>query len=75
MLNSHTRIIRYLIKHGADVHAGNKAGNTPMHLACKEGNEQMIVLLIKCCQSDVLVDVNRYNQTPLDLAVSTKHPR
>ena len=75
MLNSHVRAIQYLVKHGADVHAGNKAGNTPMHLACKEGNEQMIVLLIKCCPDDVLEDVNKYNQTPLDLAVSSKHPK
>ena len=75
VLNCHLRIIQYLVKHGADVHAGDKAGNTPMHLACKEGNEEVIVSLIKCCRDDVLLDVNKYNQTPLDLAISTQHPR
>ena len=46
-----------------------------MHLACKEGNEEVIVSLIKCCRDDVLLDVNKYNQTPLDLGISTQHPR
>ena len=75
VLNSHVRIIKYLVRHGADVHAGDRGGNTPMHLACKEGNEQVITLLIKCCRDDLLVDVNNCNQAPLDLAISTKHPR
>ena len=40
-------MVRLLIENGADVHAVNRLGETPLHQADASGNEEMIRLLIE----------------------------
>lgn len=58
-----------LLKEGADVHVTDPLGQTPLHIAAGEGNEEIIKVLIKA-QAHVNVQ-DKYGDTPLHKAVDT----
>ncbi|KAL6616846.1 ankyrin repeat-containing domain protein [Neocallimastix sp. 'constans'] len=49
-------IIKYLIKHGADVNKENKNEETPLYCACQEGNEKIVKYLIECGADIKMID-------------------
>jgi ankyrin repeat protein len=58
-----TRIIKLLIKHGANIAGKDKFGNTPLHLAALDGKEYNIRILVK---AGAKLDVrNNWMKTPL----------
>lgn len=40
-------MVKFLIKHGADINARNKKGRTPLHYAARGGNLSVVKYLIK----------------------------
>ena len=74
--NKHAATIQYLVNHQRKLlHMNNKIGNSPMHEACKEGNEATIILLLKTLDEGLFLATNKNGQTPLDLLLASKHPR
>jgi len=56
-------IVRYLIKHGADINIKAKYGETPLFYACASGNENLVKYLI-----ELGADINeesKFGETPL----------
>ncbi|KAJ1484785.1 ankyrin repeat protein, partial [Baffinella frigidus] len=51
-------ITRLLIKRGADLNARNTQGWTPLHVACREGNEVLALLLVQN-GADVSAETNQ----------------
>lgn len=63
---NHLEVARLLIKHGADLEASSIQDQTPLHIACKHGNVDMVQFLI-----DSGADLNvqeRHGFTPLVIA-------
>jgi len=60
---------RLLLEHGASVHARNKDGRTPLHLASEHELYDVVALLIKF-GADVDAQDN-YNMTPLHCAIES----
>lgn len=58
-----------LIKSGASIDSQDKDGRTPLHLAIKEGKEQLIEFLIKNGASLQIQDKD--NKSPLDYAIGS----
>ena len=59
-------ILRLLIEKGADVDVKGRDGNTPLHLACKGGDEQAVRLLLESGATPGLRNGKR--ETPMDVA-------
>eukprot|EP00966_Prymnesium_polylepis_P169453 3918084-Prymnesium_polylepis.1 len=62
----HTPRAQLLVEHGADINAKAADGNSPLHLAAREGDPDAAEFLL-----DVGADpcqLNSQNQTPLDVA-------
>jgi ankyrin repeat protein len=57
-----------LILHGAYVHCKDVDGNTPMHIAARNGSEQCVRLLSKSWAAMHAISRNYAGHTPLDLA-------
>ncbi|KAL6637602.1 hypothetical protein ACP70R_025174 [Stipagrostis hirtigluma subsp. patula] len=60
-------IARYLLDHGADPNKTDDSGSVPLHLAAKNGNEEMIRLLLS---RGARVDIAISHGTPLHIAAS-----
>lgn len=60
--------VKALVKAGADVNAKNKFGDTPLHMAIKEGKEMVARFLIK--KGADYQAANDKGDTPVDMAVA-----
>ncbi len=69
--NGHKKIVELLIAKGADVNAKSKFENTPLNLAAFWGHKEIAELLIA---EGANVNANHGGHTPLDWAISRKHP-
>ena len=47
-LKGHLEVVKYLIKHGADIHAKDKFDKMPFHNACSKGHVEVAEYLISC---------------------------
>uniref|UniRef100_A0A1X7TR60 Uncharacterized protein n=1 Tax=Amphimedon queenslandica TaxID=400682 RepID=A0A1X7TR60_AMPQE len=56
------------------INVQDKDGNTPLHVACQHGRQNMVLLLLKASLSnnDLLI-TNKKGQTPLHLAAASGH--
>eukprot|EP00808_Paulinella_micropora_P014971 g19613.t1 len=66
--------VKVLLKHGANVNEGDDEGNTALHYAARDGNEQAIKVLLQC------KDINPYLRnndrlTALQLAAAQRGKR
>jgi ankyrin len=61
-----------LLEQGSDINAGNRYGQTPLHLAAKQGNSELIRLLL---EQGAVVDAaeNAAGYTPLHTAAAQGH--
>jgi ankyrin repeat protein len=66
---NNTRPVELLVEHGANVHARDSRGETPLHLASKVGSFKKMMLLLEK-GADVDAQDNE-NNTPLHLAASS----
>jgi ankyrin repeat protein len=66
--NEDVEIVKFLIASRADVNAKGRHGNTPLHRACENGNEDFVKVLVTN-GADVNVK-NELDQTPLCMARS-----
>lgn len=65
------KLVRFLIDRGADINFVAADGNTPLMLACREGNLAMVNLLI--VSGATTEAVNNNGETALQLAEKNKH--
>nr|WP_246168485.1 ankyrin repeat domain-containing protein [Wolbachia endosymbiont of Ctenocephalides felis wCfeT] len=49
-------VVKCLLEGGADIHATDKYGSTPLHFAAEEDNEEAVELLLKAGANVHLVD-------------------
>ena len=54
-------IVKYLLENGADVDATDKYETTPLHYACKEGNESIARTLVRAGANLDAKDVGRFD--------------
>lgn len=65
-----SKMIRYLIAHGADVRIQNKRGDTPLHDALIQNNLERFLMLLECMPADVDLNVaNSLGRTVLHSAI------
>ena len=69
--NGHKKIVELLIAKGADVNAKSKYTGTPLRAAAEKGHKEIAELLIA---EGANVNANHGGHTPLDWAISRKHP-
>ncbi|CAI9559328.1 unnamed protein product [Staurois parvus] len=61
-------VVKTLINQGCYVDFQDRHGNTPLHVACKDGNIPIVMAL---CEAKCNLDItNKYNRTPLHLAAN-----
>ena len=72
------REVKYLLDSPQDLHTTNlhvnaqdKDGNTPLHLACQKGKNDIVSLLVKSClSSSYFLIANKKGETPLHLVAA-----
>lgn len=64
-----TSLVKFLLKHGADVNTRNDMGSTPLHLAVRENHQTIITILLDFDKTDVNAK-DLAKMTPLHLAVT-----
>lgn len=67
-----TKTVSKQILQGASVHAQDSKGNTPLHLAAKSGDTDIVKLLLKIDGINVSAK-NDLKETPLHIAVNSKN--
>jgi ankyrin repeat protein len=67
----HPEVAQQLLRYGADVHAVEADGETPLHLAAYYGHLLVTELLLKCGAN--IDDRNEEGETPFDLASKEDH--
>jgi hypothetical protein len=68
-------IIKFLIKHGADVNLADRRGNTPLHLVMLQNPFKVMVYVMILIKSGADVNMtNIYGSTPLHLALRMSFP-
>ena len=67
--NSHPLIVRWALNNGADLNAQDYRGLTPLHVAAKQNNLDVIMVLMKNKNSTLKV-TDQQGETPLHLAVT-----
>ncbi len=66
---SHIKVMRFLLKNGADVNGKNALGDGPLHIAALKGRDRMISYLVK---KDANFDLrNNLGWTPLHKALAS----
>jgi ankyrin repeat protein len=71
-MNGHDKVVQVLLDHAAtefDLDDQNNDGNTPLHLAAKEGHVELVRVLLGCALELQLHAVNKDENTPLHLAI------
>lgn len=63
--NTPVKEVKLLLEYGADVHAVNQDGDTPLHEQCRYGNHAVAKLLLEY-EADISAKNNK-GKTPLDL--------
>jgi ankyrin repeat domain-containing protein 17 len=48
----HSRVVRLLLKEGANRNRGGKGGLTALHVACHCGHAKVVKLLAEVCRSE-----------------------
>ncbi|CAC5417201.1 TNNI3K [Mytilus coruscus] len=61
-------VLHYLLEHHAEAHGENIFGDTPLHLACYNANEEVVKQLISLTGPDSLVKENLFGEKPLHSA-------
>ena len=69
--NGHKHVAEDLIRHGGNINAMDKSGQSPLHLAAQHGHKQTVEVLLQH-GSDVNAR-NRRQETPLHLAAENGH--
>lgn len=64
-------MVKYLVKHGANINSINLAGNSPLCFATRGGNHKVIRFLIKKGADTSHVNVSKY--TALHIAAKEGH--
>jgi len=73
-VNGSLECLEYLIGVGADVNISNTYGMTALHWASKNGQDQMVELLLKSGATASLEAINdQYRNTPLHFAAGNRH--
>ena len=68
----YTKIVKFLLKMGADTNIKNHSSNTPLHLAARYEMEYIVMLLLHYnAQADVR---NNRNETAMDLTKNNLYP-
>ncbi|XP_042025226.1 ankyrin-1-like [Salvia splendens] len=67
VIGEHVKIVKFLVKHGAEISLPNIEGFTPLHYAVLKDNMELMEFLLR---KDALVDVDSVDGTPLQIAVS-----
>ena len=68
----YTKIVKFLLKMGADTNIKNHSGNTPLHLAAEYEMEYIVMLLL---HYNAQVDLrNNRNETAMDLTKNHSYP-
>ena len=71
LTHTHTHILKYLLKHGANVESIGNDQARPLYMAAQEGHAEIVRLLLK---HGAQVDAPRNNgATPLLIAVQKSH--
>ena len=68
----YTKIVKYLLKMGADANIKNHSGDTPLHLAAEYEMEYIVMLLLHY-NADIHVRNNR-NETAMNLTKNNSYP-
>lgn len=66
-------IIDVLLAGGADVHAGNVIGDTPLHMAAEFGHAEIATRLIEAGADVHTRNTGKDRETPLDRARKSGH--
>jgi serine/threonine-protein phosphatase 6 regulatory ankyrin repeat subunit B len=66
-------LMRLLHREGADINVQDESGDTPLHLACAEGNEAKIRTLLALSADPNIV--NEFGRRPLDTLLDYAHTR
>lgn len=74
VINDNTPLTRQLVDHGSDLSRPNTAGDTPLHIAVKEGNYDSVEFLLKQDVINVLA-TDKDGKTALQIAVENKSER
>eukprot|EP00127_Corallochytrium_limacisporum_P004656 Clim_evm10s172 gene=Clim_evmTU10s172 len=74
VLTSDTGSVKRLVRVGSlnrsDINAPNAEGETPLHLAAKQGNAELVEHLVAECRADVAAkNRSKHRETPLAVAV------
>lgn len=70
--NGHKNVCRVIINSGVKVNSSSRCEHTALHLAARHGHLEVVKLLVEEFGADINVK-NQYNNTPLSLAVHSKH--
>ncbi|XP_063925148.1 uncharacterized protein LOC135139015 [Zophobas morio] len=72
-MNGHEKIVKCLVKHGAEINRTDSDGKTPLHAASMEGHEKIVEFLVKCGAEINRVD--KHGRTPLYAACLEGHEK
>ena len=70
--NENVEVLKFLVSHGADIHAKNGYGNTPLHAAAVSNMNVEVAKFLVDSGADMDAKDN-YGNTPLDLAKREDH--
>lgn len=68
-------LLQQMIENGYDINKADSHGNTPLHIAARSGNLDVVEFVWRVCDKTATRKTNRDGQMPLHVAVSYKHPR
>ena len=62
------KLVQLLLDNKVDYTQRNKSGNTPLHVACENGNLDCLGILLQFSSKGGINKGNKYKSTPLHLA-------
>ena len=63
-------MVEFLVRKGADIHAQNNRGETPLHLASRQGHLSVVEFLVRS-GADIRAQANN-GDTPLDNSIQRR---